>query len=167
MESNSEQTHFVKRVVLPSGKTIEVVYFKESDASRAEQVREETARALRDDPVLEMPGIDSLEEILNPQAEPHQELHVCLDCSSDLVYPLQWEESGSENWAVLLHCPNCDLYREGVFCQETVECFDEELDRGADALARDYKRLMRANMADEIDRFVGALSSDAILPEDF
>jgi hypothetical protein len=26
---------------------------------------------------------------------------------------------------------------------------------------------MRANMADEIDRFVGALDADAILPEDF
>jgi len=26
---------------------------------------------------------------------------------------------------------------------------------------------MRANMADEIDRFMGALSADAILPEDF
>jgi hypothetical protein len=68
---------------------------------------------------------------------------------------------------VLLHCPNCDVYREGVFTQDTVECFDEELDRGADALARDYKRLMRANMAEEIERFAGALRADAILPEDF
>jgi hypothetical protein len=68
---------------------------------------------------------------------------------------------------VLLHCPNCDVYREGIFSQETVESFDEALDRGADALARDYKRLMRANMADEIERFLGALHSDAILPEDF
>jgi hypothetical protein len=66
---------------------------------------------------------------------------------------------------VLLHCPNCDVFREGVFTQENVELFDEELDRGADALARDYKRLMRANMADEIDRFVGALDAGAILPE--
>ena len=68
---------------------------------------------------------------------------------------------------MLLHCPNCDLYREGVFTQETVESFDEELDRAGDALARDYNRLMRANMAGEIERFVGALNSDAILPEDF
>ena len=167
MESNSEQTHFVKRVVLPSGKTIEVVYFKESDASRAEQVRKETARTLHDDPVVELTDAGDIEEILDPSAEPHQELHVCMECSSELVYPLRWEESGMENWSVLLHCPNCDIYREGIFTQETVECFDEELDRGADALARDYKRLMRANMADEIDRFVGALSSGAILPEDF
>ena len=64
-------------------------------------------------------------------------------------------ESGPKNWSVLLHCPNCEVYREGVFAQENVEEFDEELDRGGDALARDYKRVMRANMAEEIDRFEG------------
>jgi hypothetical protein len=144
MESHGEQTHFVKRVVLPSGKTIEVVYFKEEEPRQAE------SRPPK-----------------HPPAEPHQDLHVCVECSSELVYPVQWEEAGPENWTVLLHCPNCALYREGVFSQETVESFDEELDRGADALARDYKRLMRANMADEIERFAGALAADAILPEDF
>jgi hypothetical protein len=147
MDRRDEQTHYVKRVLLPSGKTIEVVYFKESA------------------PIDEAP--QALRHIEEPPAEPHQELHVCIECSSDLVYPVQWEESGTENWSVLLHCPNCDVYREGVFTQDTVEVFDEELDRGADALARDYKRLMRANMSEEIDRFVGALATGAILPEDF
>jgi hypothetical protein len=152
MESHGEQTHFVKRVVLPSGKTIEVVYFKETDLPQPAV----------ESPVDDIPGVPQ-----PPAAEPHQELHVCVECSSELVYPVQWEESGPVNWSVLLHCPNCDIYREGIFTQETVETFDEELDRGADALARDYKRLMRANMAEEIERFVGALTSDAILPEDF
>jgi hypothetical protein len=157
MESHGEQTHFVKRVVLPSGKTIEVVYFK--DAGRPPPVAEPPVDGVAVDGVAEAPE--------RSPAEPHQDLHVCVECSSELVYPVQWEESGEENWSVLLHCPNCDIYREGVFTQETVEGFDEELDRGADALARDYKRLMRANMAEEIERFVGALASDAILPEDF
>jgi hypothetical protein len=103
----------------------------------------------------------------HPAAEPDQDLHVCLGCGSGLVYPVEWEESGPDNWSVLLHCPNCDLHREGIFSQETVEAFDEELDRGADVLAGDYRRLMRANMADEVERFVGALNADAILPEDF
>ena len=103
----------------------------------------------------------------HPPAEADQDLNVCIDCSSELVYPVQWDESGPENWSVLLHCPNCDVYREGIFTQDTVESFDEEIDRGADALARDYKRLMRANMAEEIERFVGALKADAIIPEDF
>jgi hypothetical protein len=152
MESHGEQTHFVKRVVLPSGKTIEVVYFKETDLPQP----------AAEPPVDEVPAAPQA-----PPAQPHQDLHICVECASELVYPVQWEESGPVNWNVLLHCPNCDIYREGIFTQETVEGFDEELDRGADALARDYKRLIRANMAEEIDRFVGALASDAILPEDF
>jgi hypothetical protein len=141
MDHHDDPTHFVKRVVLPSGKTIEVVYFKEADADEAAQS--------------------------HPPAEPNQDLHVCIECSSELVYPVHWEEAGPENWSVLLHCPNCEVYREGVFAQNTVEAFDEELDRGGDALERDYNRLMRANMEDDLARFAGALAADAILPEDF
>src|SRR4029450_10983455 len=126
MQSRDEQTHYVKRVVLPSGKTIEVVYFKE--AGEPERPSTDPVGAVK--PYTEP-----------PPPEPHHDLHVCMECSSELVYPVQWEESGTENWAVLLHCPNCDVYRDGIFSQETVECFDEELDRGADALALDYKRL--------------------------
>jgi hypothetical protein len=144
MDPNGDNTHFTKRVTLPSGKTIEVVYF--ADESGLAEGAQSPA---------------------HPPAEERQDLHVCVECDSELVYPVQWEEAGAENWSVLLHCPNCDVFREGVFTQDNVELFDEELDRGADVLARDYKRLMRANMADEIDRFVGALDADAILPEDF
>ena len=143
MDANGDNGHFTKRVTLPSGKTIEVVYFSDDEIAALDQAT------------------------VHPPAEPHQELHICVECQSGLVYPVQWDEAGSENWSVLLHCPNCDVHREGVFTQENVELFDEELDRGADALARDYKRLMRANMADEIERFVGALEAGAICPEDF
>jgi hypothetical protein len=142
--SNGDNNHFTKRVTLPSGKTIEVVYF--SDESRL---------------------ADGAENPAHTPAEQPQDLHMCVECDSELVYPVQWEEAGPDNWSVLLHCPNCHVFREGVFTQDNVELFDEELDRGADILARDYKRLMRANMADEIDRFVGALDANAILPEDF
>jgi hypothetical protein len=31
----------------------------------------------------------------------------------------------------------------------------------------DYRRLCRANMAEEVERFVAALESDLLLPEDF
>jgi hypothetical protein len=99
--------------------------------------------------------------------QPQLDLHVCLECSSDLVHPVQSEESGSESWSVLLRCPNCDVHRRGVFSQQVVDAFEEELDRGADVLTRDYKSMVRANMAQEIERFVAALKADAILPEDF
>ena len=137
MDGQEGQTHYTKRVVLPSGKTIEVVYFKDADAP----------------------------EHCVPEQD--QELHVCTECSSELVYPVEWEEAGPDSWSVLLQCPNCDESREGIFHQETVERFDEMLDKGAEELARDYRRLVRANMADELGRFMSALQADAILPEDF
>ena len=152
MDSYESQSHEVKRVVLPSGKTIEVVYFREPAAAPAG---------------ADTPPAENVDSPAHPVAEPDQELHICCECHSPLVYPVEWEEAGPENWRVLLECPNCERFREGVFGQGTVESFDEELDRGADALARDYRRLMRANMVEEIDRFAAALEAGAILPEDF
>ena len=140
MDSHEEQTHFVKRVVLPSGKTIVVVYFRDG--------RDQSPPR-------------------HPSPEPNQDLHVCIECDSGLVYPVRWDEAGPENWSVLLHCPNCEVYREGVFAQKTVEAFDEQLDRGGDVLEREYKRLLRTNMEEELERFTRALEAEAILPEDF
>jgi hypothetical protein len=131
--------HKVKRVALPSGKTIEVVYF------------EPVARTAPE------PG----------PAEQSRDLHICPECDSELVYPTHWTEVDRINWEVSLRCPNCEWMHTGVFGQETVERFDEELDRGTDDLVDDLKRLIHANMEEEIDRFSKALSEDCILPEDF
>jgi hypothetical protein len=129
--------HRVKRVALPSGKTIEVVYFQENSTPPAEH-----------------------------GAGPRQ-LHVCPACSSDLAYPVHWSEADQTCWEVTLRCPNCEWSETDVFDQESVERFDEELDRGTDQLVDDLKRLVYANMEEQIDRFVDALTNDNILPEDF
>jgi hypothetical protein len=133
-----QQNQRVKRVALPSGKTIEVVYFDDPDA------RQE----------VETTGATQL-------------LHMCPECDADLVYPTEWSEVDRARWEVALRCPNCEWTHTGVFDQDTVERFDEELDRGTDNLVEDLKRLIRANMEDEIDRFSEALGGDHILPEDF
>ena len=133
-----DNTPYVRRVVLPSGKTIEVVYFGD-----------ETAAAARRAP------------------EPVEDLHLCGTCDSELVYPVDWEEAGDSHWEVTLRCPNCEWTGTGVFEQDVVERFDEELDRGTEALVRDLKRLMQANMEAEIERFVTALQNGHIVPEDF
>ena len=88
-------------------------------------------------------------------------------CGSDLVYPVEWDEAGATHWEVTLRCPNCEWAGTGVFEQTIVERFDEVLDRGTEALVRDLKRMMHANMEDEIERFVTALDADHILPDDF
>ena len=139
--------HHVRRVVLPSGKTIEVVYFEDVEFASRE--------------------IPATRPDVRPTPEPPAELHVCGTCDSELVYPTEWEEAGPTHWEVSLRCPNCEWNGTGVFEQDLVERFDEELDRGTEALVRDLKRLMTANMEDEIERFVDALDHDHVLPEDF
>jgi len=142
MSEPSDHRHHVRRVVLPSGKTIEVVYFDEQSPVR---MPDELKRAV----------------------DHHPDLHVCMLCESELVYPVEWSEAGTTHWQVTLRCPNCEWTDTGIFDQPTVERFDEELDRGTEALVRDLKRLMTANMEDEIERFVTALEGDHVLPEDF
>jgi hypothetical protein len=150
MNEPTDHNHYVRRVVLPSGKTIEVVYFQ--DDVQEDQALEAVAEA----PVAEPGAGDTLTE-----------LHVCESCAAPLVYPTEWEEAGPSHWEVALRCPNCEWSGNGVFHQEVVERFDEELDRGTEAVMRDLKRLMHANMEEQIDRFVAALHADQILPMDF
>jgi hypothetical protein len=145
--ANRNGDNQLKRIVLPSGKTIEVVYF-ESLAPEADTAPLEAPTA------QPQPGVD-------------QDLHVCPECSSELVYPIAWEEADESHWSISLRCPNCEWAEDGVFAQDDCDRFDDELERGTDALTRDYKRLMTANLADEIERFAQALEVDAILPMDF
>jgi hypothetical protein len=155
MADQGHPDHQLKRIVLPSGKTIEVVYFEHPVAPPA-----------GDAPAAS----DSTALVPAPAAEPRVEerdLHICPGCDSNLVYPVQWEEADESHWHITLRCPNCERAEDGVFGQEQCDGFDDELERGTDALTRDYKRLMTANLAEEIDRFAAALDADAILPVDF
>jgi hypothetical protein len=147
MADQGHPDHQLKRIVLPSGKTIEVVYFEHPAAAPP-------AEAATPAPAVE-PKVDE------------RDLHVCPDCKSNLVYPVQWEEADESHWQITLRCPNCERREEGVFGQEQCDGFDDELERGTDALTRDYKRLMTANLAEEIDRFAKALEVDGIMPADF
>ncbi len=138
MTPSSDQPHTVRRVVLPSGKTIEVVYFA-----------------------------DGAPEASTPAPSRPVEVHRCPQCGSDLVHPTAWEEAGEDMWRLSLRCPNCEWRGTGRYDRETVERFDEELDRGTHALVTDLRHLMHANMEAEIERFVAALDADHIWPIDF
>ncbi len=122
--------HSIRRILLPSGRSIEVVRFYADD--------------------------------------PHTEgLHVCPDCHSHLVQPVDWREAPHGFWELTLHCPNCDWFDEGVFEQDQVDALEETLDDGLTAMLSDLRRLTQSNMAEEIERFTRALEADLVLPEDF
>ena len=101
-----------------------------------------------------------------PPAKP-AELHICAACGSQLVYPLEWEPTGDKRWSVVLRCPDCGAVAEGVYDQAAVDRFDEELDRGAEQILDDLTLLCRANMEDQVERFVAALHAGHIVAEDF
>jgi hypothetical protein len=141
MSQPPHNSHYVRRVVLPSGREIEVVYFDNQLSQAA-------------------PATPA-------QQPPVRELHVCPHCDSELVFPVEWEEASATHWEVALRCPNCEWYDLGVFSQETVDRFDDELDRGTETLTRDLQRLTQANMEQDLERFREALGADAIWPMDF
>jgi hypothetical protein len=124
--------HSVRRIVLPSGKSIEVVRFD--------------GRA---------------------QTPAQGGLHICQDCESELVQPVEWRAGEDDHWDLTLYCPNCDWSCRGLYSHAQVEGLEEQLDLGVEAIMRDLKRLTSANMADQIERFAAALEADLILPEDF
>ena len=136
MSNPHHNGQYVRKVVLPSGRSIEVVYYESLPAPA-------------------------------PVQAPLDDLHICPECDRTLVFPVEWEEVSPTHWEVLLRCPNCEWVEAGVYDQRTVDRFDEELDHGTEVLMRDLKRLTKANMEEEIERFNAALRADAILPEDF
>ena len=142
----------IKKIILPSGKAVEIVYF---DADTRHEDDEKTVRQAFDlsGPATHVPAPRSLE--------------CCPSCTSDLVYPLDWHEAEGDRWELELRCPNCEWTHRDVYDQETVERFDCILNEGTDAVIGTLEEVARDNMADEIDRFVAALESDAILPFDF
>lgn len=95
------------------------------------------------------------------------ELHICPDCASELVMPVDWEPAGIAGWRVELRCPECEWRGVAVRDQATMDRFDEALDHGTETLLDDLAHLTRAIMEEEVERFIAALHRDLILPEDF
>lgn len=124
--------HSVHRIVLPSGRKIEVVRFHE-DATR----------------------------------QPYRPLHICRHCAAPLVQPISWAETEHDQWELELSCPNCGWTSTGVYTHAEVEELEDRLEDGLSEMLADLHRLAQANMTDEVERFIAALDSDVILPEDF
>jgi hypothetical protein len=122
--------HSIRRIVLPSGRSIEVV------------------RVFLDE--------------VNTRG-----LHICPECASGLVQPIDWTEAPQGFWELTLYCPNCDWSDEGVFDQDQVDALEETLDEGLTEMLSDLRCLTQSNMNEEIARFAAALHADLVLPEDF
>jgi len=95
------------------------------------------------------------------------DVSVCPVCHSPLVYPTDWQRTGSATWELSLRCPNCETQRTITLDREGVERFNKVLYEGSEALARQSEQLTRLHFEEETERFVRALDEDLILPMDF
>ncbi|MCW2926867.1 MAG: hypothetical protein JWM86_835 [Thermoleophilia bacterium] len=129
----------IKKIILPSGKSVEIVYFHAEDTLTTSE----------------------------PEGGTAVDLESCPDCDSGLVYPVSWRETEDDCWEIELRCPNCEWCERGIYRHQDVESFDDVLNRGTDRLIDDLETLTRANMEADIDRFVQALEEDLITPFDF
>jgi hypothetical protein len=130
----------VKRIILPSGKAVEIVYLQSAPA-----------------------GAASEDEALAPTAA----LELCPECESELVHPLAWHELSPGRWEIERRCPDCEWASTGVHGEADVQRYDALLNEGTDTLIERVEQLAHDNMAAEIERFVAALRDDHITPFDF
>lgn len=94
-------------------------------------------------------------------------LHVCQHCGSKLVEPVAWLEREPGQWQLTLRCPECCSTYTGVHPVAEVEQLDQTLDAAQGSILADLYSLSRANMAADVEQFIGALRTDLVLPEDF
>lgn len=128
---------FIKRIILPSGKSVEIVYFHETAGARP----------------------------IGPQHR--AELEVCPACAQTMVYPVSWQEIDNDQWLIDMRCPDCEHTYRGAFAHADVERFDDVLNRGTDAMIDLCELLTRENMQHDVEQLIFAINNDHILPCDF
>ncbi|MCU0308674.1 MAG: hypothetical protein MUE51_13085 [Thermoleophilia bacterium] len=149
--------YHTKRITLPGGKVIEIVYFDEPESPDGEAPEATAGEADAAAPCAAPAG--------SPPAD--DTLHVCPRCAGDLVYPVTWEERSGDRWQIERRCPNCEWRGTGEFDQDAVEEFDDVLNDGTENLLRALRDVARSNMEADVDRLIHALHSGLIEPIDF
>jgi hypothetical protein len=105
--------------------------------------------------------------LATPTQRREDDLHICPACNSKLVYPTDWSPARERHWEVALRCPDCEWNGGGCYSQDVVDRLDEVLDKGTESVLEDLHLLTRANLEEQVERFVAALEDNQILPEDF
>ena len=84
--------YHVKRIVLPSGKTVEIVYYQADGGE---------------------PIITEAREV-EPEAAPSRHvrrIELCSGCGGERVHPIDWNEVEDMRWQLSLRCPDCEWSR--------------------------------------------------------
>jgi hypothetical protein len=134
----------VRRIQLPSGKVVDLVYLQAGWEQRAATGQADASARIR-----------------------VRRIELCPQCGSDRVHPLDWREVENLRWELDVRCPDCRWTGGDIYEQPEVERYDDVLLAGAGDLTEELDRITRVNMAEHLERFRAALDADAITPFDF
>ena len=148
--------HQTKRIALPGGRVIEIVYSSDPAEPADDKGPGEAEVVAESAPVPVTEPIDG-----------ESPLHYCPSCTSALVYPVAWEERSTDRWRIERRCPNCEWRDEDEFPQPQVERFDDVLNDGTEDLLVTLRSFARANMEADVERLIDAIQADRIEPMDF
>jgi hypothetical protein len=137
----------IKKIELPSGKVVELVYLQAG--------WEQNAPAAPAD----APDPDHRIRV--------RRIELCPQCGSGRVHPVDWREVEDMRWELDVRCPDCRWRGGDVYEQPEVERYDDILLAEAGDLTEELDRVTRENMAEHLERFRAALEADAIFPFDF
>jgi hypothetical protein len=91
----------------------------------------------------------------------------CAACDSDLVFPIDWENTSQTTWLVTLRCPECRTEYGETLERWQIERFVAQLHSQKRALAKELARFTVSSFLLDTERFVAALKAGHIQPEDF
>lgn len=146
------KSYQTKKIELPGGKFIEVVVFGDQHIEASSNNHEAHTTVTTE---------------MTADTKTARDLHVCPECSGELVYPVRWDERTGESWEITLRCPDCEWWHTGEFADDAVDEFDEILNDGTEQLLESLRTFARVNMEEDIERFVKALAIGLIEPMDF
>jgi len=137
--------YHTKKISLPSGQTIEIIYLIDNDQ-------------------IDTHPVPNADDATPATALP---LHCCPECGSDLVYPVTWQERGDGTWLLDRRCPNCEWRNTGEHAHDEIEPFDDAIEVGTEELLTELRTWTYANMSDDVEALISALDRDLIQPIDF
>lgn len=95
-------------------------------------------------------------------------LHICPECGSAMVHPLDWElVGGGDRWRCWRRCPECEWQEVGIHHEDEVHAYEEVLHLGCEILGAALKEWELRCMQEMGPAFSCGLATDLITADDF
>lgn len=96
-------------------------------------------------------------------------MHVeaCPVCERTLGQPVWWRRLTGDRWLIVMRCPDCSAEYAEELDDGSVTDLDHHMHRHRAYLEAHLQAIESADATAEVERFVEALATDELTPDDF